>query len=65
MNYYIAFISGKDFDWCVFETTNKNYAKRVYNDLAPPPEYYKELRCTEEPIDIHVTYDVMETEYQE
>lgn len=63
MNYFISFVSDDDFDWCVFETTDKNYAKRVYDDLVPPPEYYKELRKTSEPIDTYLSYDIIDSTY--
>ncbi len=63
MNYFIAFIDENDFDWCVFETTDKNYAYRVYEDLVPPPEYYKELRKTSEPIDTYLSYDIIDSTY--
>lgn len=62
MNYFICFIGDDEFDWCVFDTTNKNYALRVYEDLVPPPEYYKELRCTKEPIDTYLSYDILLTD---
>lgn len=62
MNYFIVFLSEDDWDWCVFETTNENYAYKVYEDLVPPPEYYKELRCTNESIETYRTYDVLETD---
>jgi hypothetical protein len=62
MNYFIAFIDENDFDWCVFETTDENYAYRVYEDLVPPPEYYKELRCTNESIDTYLDYDILLTD---
>lgn len=62
MNYFIVFIGEYDFDWCVFETTDENYAYRVYEDLVPPPEYYKELRQTSEPIDTYLYYDILLTD---
>lgn len=59
MNYYIAFINKSGFDWCVMESTNKDYITAVFDNLTPPPEYTKELRATPESIDTHLIYEVI------
>lgn len=61
-NYFIAFVRNEDnFDWCVFETTDYEYAHRIFEGVAIPPEYdKKELRVTDEPIDTYLSYEVLE-----
>ena len=61
MNYFIVFIARDGFEWCVLESTNKSYAQRVFDDLALPPDYEEmELRCTDESVDVHLHYDVLD-----
>ena len=59
MNYFIAFVRDDEFEWCVFRTTDKDYAIKVFEDLDAPPEYTAELRCTTEDIETYKSYDVM------
>ena len=37
MNYFIAFIGEDEFEWCVLQTTDKEYATKVFKDLDSPP----------------------------
>ena len=59
MNYYIAFLNEEGFEWCVLQTTDKEYAYKVFEDMCPPPGYNMELRATEEDIDTHINYEVL------
>ena len=63
MNYFIVFVrDNDDFEWCVFETTGEEYAVRIFDGLVIPPEYdRKELRVTKEPIDTHLSYEVIKS----
>ena len=63
MNYFIVFLAEDGWEWCALYTKNLNYAKKVYDDITPPPEYYKELRQTEEPLDTYISFDVIDSTY--
>ena len=60
--YFIAFIDGEDFEWCVFQSEDKDFACKVYDNLCCPPEYRMELRSTVEPLETYRTYDVIKGE---
>ena len=61
MNYFIVFIARDGFEWCVLESKNHGHISRVFAELALPPEYEEmELRCTDEPVDTHLHYDVLD-----
>ncbi len=59
MNYFISFIDDADFEWCVLETTDKEYAVRAFDDMSAPPGYRMELRATTEPVETYRTYEVL------
>ena len=59
MIYFITFIREDEFEWCVFNTHNKEYAYKTFEDLFSPPEYDMELRVTNEPIETFRNYDVL------
>ena len=59
MNYMIVFINEYGEDWCVLETDNRIYARRVYTDIVPLNGYRKELRATKEDTDTHLDYTVI------
>lgn len=63
MNYFICFINSEDFDWCALETTDMEYAHRVFEDLLAPPGWKMELRCTEEDIDTYINYELLRYDY--
>lgn len=59
MNYFIAFMTEDEFEWCVLQTTDEDYAYKVFEDLSAPPGYNMELRCTTENIETYRTYEVL------
>ena len=59
-NYIVVFINDEDeFEWCVVETTDETYARRVCRDMTPPPEYRVELRAITEPVETYRSYEVV------
>lgn len=65
MNYYIAYINKDGLDWAVFQTTDEEYAYRVFEDLSTIPGWNIELRATEEDIDTHLHYEVLRYDHSE
>lgn len=65
MNYYIAYINKDGLDWAVFQTTDEEYARRVFEDLSTIPGWNMELRATEEDIDTHLHYEVLRYDHSE
>lgn len=63
MNYFIAFIGEDEFEWCVLQTTDKEYATKVFKDLDSPPGWNMELRATEESIETYRSYYVLDYDY--
>ena len=65
MNYFIAFMTEDEFDWCVLQTTDEEYAYRVFEDLDAPPGFNVELRCTTEDIETYRTYEVLRYDHSQ
>lgn len=65
MNYFIAFMREDEFEWCVLQTTDEEYAYRVFEDISAPPGYNVELRCTEEDIETYRTYEVLRYDHSQ
>lgn len=58
-NYLIMLIDENDDDWCVFTTTDYDYAIDLFDRMTPPPGYNMELRETTEDVDTYVDYLVI------
>lgn len=65
MTYFIVFYDKDEFEWAVFQTRDKEYANKVFDDLFPLPGYNMELRCTAEPIETFMTYDVLRSDHSQ
>ena len=65
MNYFIAFISEEEFEWCVLETTDYEYALMVFEDLSAPPGWNMELRATYESVETYRTYEVLRYDHSQ
>lgn len=61
MNYYIALINQYGEDWGLMFSTDYDFIKRAFEALAPPAGCIAELRETEEDIDTHLHYEVLDT----
>lgn len=65
MNYFISFMHKEGDEWCVFFTTDEEYAYKVFEDLCPPPNWNMELRCTKEDIETYLDYEVLRYDHRE
>lgn len=65
MNYFIVFINEEEFEWCVLETTDYEYALMVFEDLSAPPGWNMELRATYESVETYRTYEVLRYDHSQ
>lgn len=65
MNYFITFFNKDEFEWCVLQTTDEEYAYKVFEDLSAPPDWNMELRCTTENIETYRTYEVLRYDHSQ
>lgn len=59
MNYLIVFINKDGWEWCLMESYDRDYISKVFEDIAPPPEYNMELRETNEDVDVYISFNVL------
>lgn len=65
MTYFIVMMNEEEFEWCVLQTEDEDYARRVFEDFCTLPGWNAELRCTMEDIETHISYDVLRYDHSQ
>lgn len=65
MTYFIVMMNEDEFEWCVLETEDEDYARRVFEDFCTLPGWNAELRCTMESVETYRTYDVLRYDHSQ
>ena len=65
MTYFIVLMNKDEFEWCVLQTEDEEYAMKVFEDFDTLPGWNVELRCTKEDVETYKTYDVIRYDHSQ